>query len=194
MRAELVLMGKRVDMASRDRRRILVVLIYATMAATVTAMWFVDRWHTSGSYLFWLMLLICRLFLGGYYRGGLVKPFNNKPPRETLRPHPFLALGLRVWNPIPPDNDRAFLNDERELQQRDHAHYQAYQVIGLALVIPWFASYLRMLKPSWLAWGAMSADQVYFGLTFAILLLFFTLPQAILLWSEPDMEQDFPDT
>ncbi len=130
MRAELVLMGRRVDMALRSRRRGLVVAIYAVMATMLAGFWFLDHWRSTATILYWIMLLMCRLFLGGYYRGGLVKPFSNKPPRERMEPHPFLALGLRVYYPGPGEDERTFRNDERELQQRDHAHYQAYQVVG----------------------------------------------------------------
>jgi hypothetical protein len=189
MRAELVLMGRRVDMALQSRRRGLVVGIYAAMAAMMAGLWFVDHWHSTATYLYWIMLLACRLFLGGYYRGGLVKPFSNKPPRERVEPHPFLALGLRVYRAEPADDERTFRNDERELQQRDHAHYQAYQGIGYALVALWITSYIRMLKPGWMQWAGMSWDQVFYGLTMALMLVFFTVPQAILLWTEPDMEE-----
>ena len=189
MRAELVLMGLRVDMARRARRRGLVEAIYAVMAGLLAGLWFVDHWHSTATYLYWIMLLVCRLFLGGYYRGGLVKPFKDRPPRERFERHPFLALGLRIYNPVAGDDDRAFRNDERELQQRDHAHYQAYQGIGFALVALWIMSYVRMLKPAWMHWAGMSADQILYGLTLSILLVFFTVPQAILLWTEPDMEE-----
>jgi hypothetical protein len=188
MRAELVLMGRRVDMARQARRRTLVVLIYAAMLALMTGMWFVDHWRTTGTYVFWAALLACRLFLGGYYRGGLVKPFNNRIPRHVDRAPSFLALGLRVYNPLPED-DRSYLSDERELAQRDHAHYLAYQAITAAILVPWFLSYLRMLKPGWIQWPGVSGDQVFYGLTLMIFLLAFTLPQAILLWTEPDMAE-----
>ena len=82
----------------------------------------------------------------------------------------------------------SFRNDERELAQRDRAHYMAYQAVGLAGLAPWMLSSLRMTKPGLTAWIPMGADQLYFGLTTVVLLLFLTLPQAILLWTEPDME------
>ena len=184
MRAELVLMGRRVDMALQARRRTLVVMIYAAMAALLAGLWFMDRLQNSWSWLFLLVVLLGRLFLGGYYRGGLVKPFNNKPPRQNPEPPPFLAVGLRVYSPLPED-DRSFLNDERELAQRDHAHYLAYQAIAVAVVILWFLSGF-VNKPGWAAAIVASLP----GLTGTILLLIFTLPQAILLWTEPDMDED----
>ena len=48
MKAELVLMGKRIDMAPRAHRRTLVVLIYLMMALLLACLWLLDRWRSSG--------------------------------------------------------------------------------------------------------------------------------------------------
>ncbi len=188
MKAELVLMGRRVDMAPRTRRRALVVAIYAALAILMALLWHFTQWRGTGAYMIWAALLVCRLFLGGYYSGGLVKPFNGKVPRQSAMPPPLLLLKLRLYRPILQDDAHAFRNDERELHQRDRAHYQAYQAIGIAVLLPWFLAQMRLLRPGLLAWLPIPADQLYFGLLTIVLLLFFTLPQAILLWTEPDME------
>ena len=187
MRAELVLMGRRVDMARQARRRTLVVILYAAMTLLITSLWFVDSLQHSWVWVYFFVILLGRLFLGGYYRGGLLKPFNNKPPRQTPEPPPFLAIGLRVYNPLPED-DRSFLNDERELAQRDHAHYLAYHAIAVGVVLLWLVSSIAD-KRLWAAEAGVSLPHVLNGLIASILLLVFTLPQAILLWTEPDMEE-----
>ncbi len=194
MRAELVMMGKRVDMARRARRRLLVVLIYAVLAALLIGLWFVDHWRVTGTYLFWAALLACRLFLGGQYSYGLVKPFTGKGPRRAAMPPPLLLLKLRLYQPVPSPEDGIFRNDERELQQRDRVHYQAYQVLGIAVVLAWFVSYMGMLRPALLTWIPLSPYQMFYGLMLVTLMLFLTLPQCILLWTEPDMESDFPSS
>ena len=193
MRGELVLMGRRVDMARQARRRTLVVMVYAAMAALMAGMWYLDHWRATGIWVYWAAVLACRLFLGGYYRGGLVKPFNDKAPRRRQQAPSFLAVGLRLYNPLP-DDDRLFRNDERELAQRDHAHYLAYQAIAVALVIPWFVADVGMMKPAWARELSIPIDHLLYGLILAVLLLAFTLPQAILLWTEPDMEEQGPGT
>ena len=163
-------------------------MIYATVSLLMTAMWFFDRWRASGIWVYWAALLACWLFLGGYSHGGLIKPFNNKqPPREDTAP-PLLAIGLRVYNPLPQD-DRSFRNDERELAQRDRAHYLAYQAVAISLVVPWVVADVAVAKPAWAQNMGISAVHLLYGLILAILLLAFTLPQAILLWTEPDMEE-----
>jgi len=51
MKADLVLMGKRIDMAPRAHRRTLVAILYVSLALAMAACWFADRWHTSAAYL-----------------------------------------------------------------------------------------------------------------------------------------------
>jgi hypothetical protein len=190
MRAELVLLGRRVDMALRARRRALVVLIYAGLAVLFVGMWFADQWHATGTYVFWAAMLACRLFLGGYYTGGLVKPFTGKGPRPSGMATPLQLLQLRLYRILPDEDERTFRNDERELHQRDRAHYQAFQAVGFAVLVAWLVALVGMLKPVWLNWIPMTPFQMFYGLTLVTLMLFLTLPQCILLWTEPDMEEE----
>jgi hypothetical protein len=190
MNAELILFGKRVSMARQVRRRWLVVLIYAALALLMVPLWYFTHWRGTGVYAFWAAMLACRLFLGGYYAGGLVKPFSGKAPKQTDAPPPLLLLKLNVYRPVLADEDPAYRNDERDVQQRDHAHYQAYQGVGLAVMVPWFITSLRLIKPGLLGWIPMDPDEMYYGLLMIVLTLFFTLPQSILLWTEPDMEEE----
>lgn len=188
MRAELVLMGKRLDMAARVHRRVLVVSIYAGLAVLMAALWSVDRWHTSGVYMIFATFLVNRLFLGGYNFGGLVKPFNGRAPqRSTYRETPFLMLALRVYQPAPDESE--YRNDEREMHERDRAHYRAYQVLTIALTVLWLLADWKMKAPRLLAWMPVSADVLLYGLVLTAIVVAVTLPQAILLWTEPDMEQ-----
>lgn len=187
MRAELVLLGKRVDMASRMYRRALVVLIYACFAILMAIFWVLDRWHTSGVYMIFATFLVNRFFLGGYYFGGLVKPFNGKAPRRSDAPPPFVMFALRMWKPDPQPNE--YRNDERELEQRDRAHYLSYQTLTLALVVMWLIADWKMNLPRLLAWIPVSADVLMYGFALSACIVAITLPQAILLWTEPDMEE-----
>ncbi|HZB88880.1 MAG TPA: hypothetical protein VE291_09510 [Terracidiphilus sp.] len=193
MRAELVLMGRRIDMARRTHRRALVVAIYAALAVIIAVLWYFTHWRGTGAYVFWAAMLACRFFLGGYYTGGLVKPFNGKPPRQADIPPPLLLLKLRVYQPVLSADESAYRNDERELNQRDRAHYLAYQAIGIAVVLQSLVASMRIIVPRLRNWPPMAPDQLYYGLSLITIALFLTLPQAILLWTEPDMEPaDFP--
>ena len=188
MKAELVLMGKRVDMAPQTHRRALVVLIYAALAALMAALFFADRWRTTGYYLVFATFLVNRLFLGGYNFGGLIKPFSGKPPRSPDGPPPFVLLALRVYHPEPAENE--YRSDERELQQRDRAHYNAYQWIASTLVVLWLLAGWNTFRPHLLAWIPVSPSLLIYGIVLAAIVVALTLPQAILLWTEPDMEEE----
>jgi hypothetical protein len=185
MRAELAFFGKSLDMAPQAHRRTLVVLIYVALAALMAGLFFADHWRVSGYYLVLATFLVNRLFLGGYNFGGLIKPFNGKPPQRTEVP-PFLLLALRVYRPEPAESE--YRSDERELQQRDRAHYQAYQTLAVVLAVLWLLTSWNTFKPQLLAWVPGSANLLIYGLVLAAIVAALTLPQAILLWTEPDME------
>jgi hypothetical protein len=187
MRAELVLMGKRLDMAARVHRRALVLSIYAGLSVLMAALWSVDRWHTSGVYMIFATFLVNRLFLGGYNSGGLIKPFSGKAPwRSPYRETPFLMLALRVYQPLPGENE--YRSDEREMHLRNRAHYQAYKVLTIALTLLWLLADWKMKVPRLLAWMHVSVDGLLYALVLMAIVAALTLPQAILLWTEPDME------
>lgn len=188
MNAELVLFGRRVDMARRARRRTLVMAVYSVLAVLMAVLWYFTHWRGTGIYVFWGAMLACKVFFGGYYRGGLVKPFQYKKPANADVPPPLLALKLRVYQPVLQSDEDQFRSDERELHQRDHAHYQAYQWIGMCVVVTAFLPSLRVIREGLVPLGGMSPDELYYGLGLITILLFLTLPQAILLWTEPDME------
>jgi hypothetical protein len=86
--------------------------------------------------------------------------------------------------------DRSF--DERDIRLRDRAHYQAYRVLrsilGLAviLVIPiLFASDTPDLIRRY--------GLLFIPLICLLVLVVWSLPQSIILWSEPDMEPETED-
>jgi hypothetical protein len=184
MRAAVVLMGKRIDMTSRRRRRALVVAIYAVLAALTGCGWWIDRWQSTGSWLIWATLLACWLFLGGHYSRGLVKQFNGKGPRnaDAMPSHLQLLFGLYRA----PADVSEYRNDERELRDRDRAHYLAYQAMGWVLAALWLPAFLLVSKPEWLTRLSVSMDRIVFGLVVICFVVYTTLPQAILLWTEPD--------
>jgi len=188
MRAELDLMGKRIDMAPRARRRTLVVILYASLVLIMGACWFGDRWHTSAAYLILLTIPVNRLFLGGFYFGGLIKPFSGKPPRRNTAPPPYLFLALRVYKAEPEENE--YRNDERELAQRNSAFYLAYTPITVFIALLWLLMNFRDHIPRLLERFSVPVDSLLYGLATAAAIAAVTLPQAILLWTEPDMEEE----
>jgi hypothetical protein len=186
--AELVFFGRSISMAQQSRRRILVAIIYCILGSILVGSYVFGTWRTISPYVIWPVIFACRLFLGGYAYGGVVKPFNGKAPNRFEAPPPLLALKLRVYRPLPGDGSSLFRNDEREMSQRDRAHYLAYQAIGISLIVPWAAASL-LGDPKLFGWNPASINHLCAALLLAVLTLFLTLPQSILLWTEPDMEE-----
>jgi hypothetical protein len=83
--------------------------------------------------------------------------------------------------------------DEREIHRREHAYFKAYFVLGNFLVGALFAGYfsgpnpITPLVPLWLRTLLIHLPYMLLGAAF---ILYVTLPQAILLWTEPDMEEN----
>lgn len=80
--------------------------------------------------------------------------------------------------------------DERETRRREHSISRAYPLIGFGIMASGFASSFAIPTA-----GPISPAlreflvQLTFILLMATFFLYVTLPQAILLWTEPDMER-----
>jgi hypothetical protein len=159
MKTELLFLGTHINIATQARRRRLVMLIYAGLAALVIV-WFSFMWRSPMS---WLILFAYRFvarFLGGrFYEDGLVPPVD--------------------------------VGDERELYRRDHAYFQAYWWWDLSLIPALLSTGFRInpLPSAWDPGVVAVLRQLPFVLLIAAGILYYTLPQAILLWTEPDMEE-----
>jgi hypothetical protein len=89
----------------------------------------------------------------------------------------------------------AFMSgDEREQHRRDHAYFLAYWWWDLALVPAFLAVALKNISypAAWNPALRLFLDHLPYGLFVAAGILYYTLPQAILLWTEPDMEAEEP--
>jgi hypothetical protein len=81
--------------------------------------------------------------------------------------------------------------DERETHRRDHAYFLAYWWWDLALLPALLAVGLKnnAFYASWAPSVRAFVDHLPYGLLIAAGILYYTLPQAILLWTEPDVEE-----
>jgi hypothetical protein len=193
MKTELVLFGRRFKMASRTRRRRLVVLVFASLAAFIGCSWFVDRWHDfSIVCIVFAPSLVNRIFFGGYDANcdGLVKPFDgNEVYSQFSRNKDTRRFRFYRWFMPWISIRRLFHNDERDLRQRDHAHWLAYKRMSGLVGIAFIVAYLKNTKFYSFDISSFPFDQVIYGLLIICYVLSSTLPQAILLWTEPDMEE-----
>ncbi len=161
MKTEVVLLGRNISIASRRRRRLLVTLLYAGCAVLVFAAWFpVFRLQKVWALLILLAFARIARFLGGRYeQGGILPPVD--------------------------------CGDERELHRRDHAYFLAYWWWDFTLLPAIFAAGFRIngIPATWNPELRAFLYQLPVALLLASGILYYTLPQAILLWTEPDMEE-----
>lgn len=150
----------RICFASQARRRWLVVLVYAVIAGLDLAMCYGNGNETIGA-----AMIIA---------SGILS----------------IALWI-VFTRVA--GDMRARGDEREMYRRDHAHYLAYYVVGMSLMGAIFAGSFR--GPSAMSSVIQLALRMFVAqlpkvLLWATFFLYLTLPQAILLWTEPDMEEE----
>jgi len=159
VRADFVFMGIRINIASRNRRRWLVVGIFAGFAALVIA-WFVFQGKPMyGLVVFFAFVMLSRFLGGSDYKGGLLPSFVG--------------------------------GDEREVNRRYRANYVAYTYLDFAF-LPAFMAAVWKASPHNMALIPglhIFFDQLPYALLIAGWVLYYTFPQAILLWTEPDMEE-----
>lgn len=173
-----------IPMERRSSRRQLIVLTYLVLSL-IWAACSVLEWKSADSWpwAIYATLAACIFVLGGQGRYGLVKSFTNKPPRRE--PPLVEAIRLNVRPETLLAGDETWRNDERELQERDRAHYQSHQVLTVLLMVLLLLSAASVHVSHWLRPEA--ARLAGFSVALAATMLALTLPSALILWREPDL-------
>jgi energy-coupling factor transporter transmembrane protein EcfT len=188
MIAELYFMGKPVSMGSRMRRRWLVALVFVCLALII-AMGVKFQWKGSFVLMFFATEFVNGFFFGGTHIGGLIKRFQGNEQESVIAsstPGHLLKWGFqRARQP----KDLELTNDERELLQRDRSHYRAYRILWLAVFFPLIAIVNQRDGLHMLPEDLLRSESLVYGFFLATMVVYLTLPQAILLWTEPDMEE-----
>ena len=160
MKTELIVGNIRIHFESRARRRWFVTFFYALLAVFDLAWCSVNAKETTGA---WII-------------SGCM----------------FLVVALvLILTSI--TGDVRSRGDEREMHRREHACFKAYPILGKFLLGALFASSFRGANPiTPLVPLALRSFlmQLPYMLLMATGILSFTLPQAILLWTEPDMDEN----
>lgn len=162
-----------ISMAPQKNRGLLVAVTYAILVACFAAAPFVP-FRGSRIQTVWGLLFILVYIMGNHFLfGSVVRPFMAYGLRKeeeimSLRP----ALRQR-------DPDEL---DERELAVRNAAHYRAFRVVA----IYGFLAYLVIMSSPTLSGSAMAL----LILIMPLLAMLWTLPQAIILWTEPDVPEE----
>jgi hypothetical protein len=173
-----------IPMETQRRRRTVLISYYGIFIVFgILFAWF----HGPAKYSLLLPLTFYwAAMLGGLGVGGPVGLFSAWQRKfkdgsawgiDGTHPHPWLS-GRTMIAPM----DRL---DEHALHVRDRAHYLAYSTLR------WPAMLAALLGPLLLL--DASTERVAHLLLLAsvpIAALFFSLPQAIILWTEPDLDPD----
>jgi hypothetical protein len=182
-----------IPMQRQSARRKLVVVGYAVLATFCAgSIVFAQTEPLLYSWTIYATMAVAFFLFGGTGRYGLIKPFPNKPPPPEPLMVDMVRLQLAPLTAGTPD-ESGWRNDERELSRRDLAHYKAFQVTGVVLMVLLLVSVfglrttLGLRHPEWLTAGL--ALNLIFALALMGSVLVVTLPAAIILWSEPDIER-----
>ena len=154
------------SMAERNHRRVLVIATYAVLGVLIGAM-------IAASRNVVIVSSACVVVAWNIVSGSILGRFvaNTSVP-QNIRWGQLLDLGL-ARQPYDPDR-----MDERDVMVRNAACFKAYRIVGfytmlLVLVIPGL--------------GTMATVRTFEALLAPLLATAVTLPQAIILWTEPDV-------
>jgi hypothetical protein len=161
-------------MVSRARRRWLVVGVYVGLAALMWGFWSGEHWQRTFGDMLVATIFVNYFLLGGWTNTGLVRAFLDRRFRRG-----------KIGSPA---SDPDLLSDEREVNQRDHAHFHSYQAITMAFFLIFLVSGWTKGANRPLEWIPVSSESLLNDFFIAAAVIGLTLPQAILLWTEPDME------
>ncbi len=169
-----------ISMASGRNRRRLVVATYAFLTIVVAAL----VWKPWGSVLqgpvYFLVIIFSGVSNGTF--GAIVRQFTFPVRRNVIDP----GLELEGHNPtvdLDPEPD------ERDTKIRDHAYFIAFRVIAAGLIMS-FLILVIVARPDFPAHSLFTVARCIDGLLMPLAILALTLPQAIILWQQPDLITD----
>ncbi len=171
-----------IRLETQRQRRMLVCGYYSfMMLLEVVIAWRIFVGHRAyfpGSLL--ALLSVCFGLLGGIRAGGPVKPYSDRYDHPSTRDQAPITLFIQRRS-----GGEAEERDERDLLVRDRAHYQAYTVLRVSSLV---LALGFLLQIGHFNLPGLSSYLLLTGFPFFVLLM--TLPQAIILWSEPNMEAE----
>jgi hypothetical protein len=163
------------SMARRDSRRRLVVVTYAILLAMMAVMIVVSRWGPRTRAVGFAWLFILAFTVASWLIFGTVAKYAVLP---QTRGGEITSLGL-----TPRRRSECDL-DERELAVRNAAYFTAYRAVAVYSIVAWMAL-IYSLKLS-----ASIALSLVLWLFLPLFTMIFTLPQAVILWREPDVPEE----
>jgi hypothetical protein len=162
-----------ISMAPQKNRRLLVTVMYVPLLAFAAAI-IVPPWAArvpAGFVLLFSITIYALIQIRVFPKLLKVEEFGDR-------------TGAMIVHGMKPGSPEMEEIDEREMAVRNVAHLQAFRVIHL---------YSVLIAITLLVWHEVSPSTIFRFAAIALLLLAlltFTLPQAIVLWTEPDVPED----
>jgi hypothetical protein len=125
--------------------------------------------------IFWITI-----WLGGVRAGGWVKPFRAQTKVRNI-------LQSLFAKPQPTQGEltaQELAMDEREINRRDHIHFVAYSI---ARIMTLFLFTLYCMLGFWKQELLRQTGPLIF---FLLTITLWSLPQTLILWTEPDLEPE----
>lgn len=179
-----------ISMAPRASRRALVVITYGLTAGIIAAFVLLARWygtipeHSLVRPLLMLLailpLFVVQVLIPG--SGCFPGVFGRFVPEQTfsVRAQSIQTIGLS-----PNGLEKLAQGDERERAVRNSAYFLAFKIIA------WYAFFYLLLCVFPLVNRAgETARIVAAAAAIPMVVMLFTLPQAIVLWTEPDLPEE----
>lgn len=168
-----------IPMETRRRRCVLVVGYYLAWVPVFAGCWFSFDNLFTRFLAFYFCLALLPFLLGGHV-------FSERSS-APVRPFPDILYRWQAWQRLR-GYDRSpgsIILDEHDHAARDRAHYFAYTAIFwiVLLLAPEVVLKLSRLP-------LPQRPDAILLVAAPLLILFFSLPQTILLWTEPDLEPE----
>ena len=169
-----------ISMATRKNRRLFVVVTYVILLVLMATIIII---RPRGNQV--LTAMICIILVSGVVSGGVFGKLVKQTVPPEIRFGEMTSLGLARKRR---DADEP---DEREVAIRNAAHFRAFRALAMYsifywVLIPSFSSTI----PSFFSLNSLAAVKALQLLTLPLLAMAVTLPQAIILWTEPDVPEE----
>jgi len=169
-----------VSMTSRRNRRRLVVITYTWLAAMIIAVVFNPSNYVLSNPGYLFILIFSGVSVGTF--GAIVRQFTFPVRRNVVDP----GLELDGHNPA---MDLDPEPDERDTKIRDHAYFIAFRVIAVGMLLAWIGLAI-VTQTDFSLHSRIAVARSVNGFLMPFVVLALTLPQAIILWQQPDMITD----
>jgi hypothetical protein len=162
------------SMVRRNTRRWLVVVTYATFLALMAALIIILPPRQNAT-VFLMCLVLTYNVVSRSVFGSLVKDTVLPEVREGE----MTSLGLTRRRRRGDDE-----LDERDVAVRNAAYFQAYRAVGVYSIVVWVTSSMVCEV------SGSTAVRLIQLVTMPMVAMALTLPQAVILWTEPDVPEE----